>query len=136
MGTLSAVLLVQAVGAVVVPDRLRQLSEDGLERVDALDVRVLVAGGQQIARLDWQRWPDHCWIAVPVDGDVADIEDVIDVLAATGVQRAGFVGLDRDDIEAAGGTVQVGPGDTRLGTFTIEPSGAPLRVAEPYRCDG
>jgi hypothetical protein len=128
------VLAVQAAGAVVVPDRLRQLSEDAVGTVADLGPDVVVTGGGQVARLDWRQWPDRCWIAVPEDGGVDDARAVLGVLAESGVERVAYAAIDPDLLRAAGGRVEEDPTNRTVGLLTIPDPADRLGVSEPYRC--
>lgn len=134
-GTLCLALVVQAVGAVIVPERLRRLSQDGVEQVAALGPSVVIARGTQIPRLDWRSWPKRCWISIPDGGGPDDARAVLDVLARSGVPRASYAGIDPDLLRTAGASVTEGPDGYMIGTLDIE--AAPnRRIAAPYRCDG
>lgn len=107
-----------------------------MDRLIALGPDVFVAGGRQIARLDWQGWPERCWIAVPDDERAADARAVVEVLRASGVGRAAYAGLDPALLRAAGAAVEPAGGDLQIGTLTIADVTSPLTIEEPYRCHG
>lgn len=127
-------LLVQAAAAVVVPDRVRRDTAAAVGRVLDLGPRVLVTEGGQVARLDWQGWPERCWIAVPDDATPEDLRELLGVLARSGVRLAGYAGIDATLIEGAG--VDATPEGPRIGTLNVPPLPVAAPVSSPYRCGG
>jgi hypothetical protein len=135
-GVIVAVVVIQAVGAVVVPDRLRQLSEDGVARLVAQGPDVIIAGGTQLARLDWRGWPERCWIAIPEGGGDHATKEVLRVLASSGVERAAYAGVDPEHLRAAGAEVEADVSGRPIGVLTVPGAVAELDISSPYRCSG
>ena len=134
-GGLTALLAVQAVACVVLPDRMRENARKQLASVIALGEPVNIAGGQMIPRLDWRAWPDRCWISVPVTKTVADARGVLTVLKESGVSEAAYAGLDPDLLEDAGFVVRPDAGNRAIGVVEVPGADGPLEISPPYRCD-
>ena len=112
-----ALLIVTAVLGLVVTNEIRQINADALDRVGATGQPAVLVAGDQLARLDWHRWPERCWLS---EGD--DLEHAIEVLRTARVTRAAYVGFTPEQLEAAGaaGATPDRPG-ARLGTVEIGP---------------
>ena len=101
-----AVLAATALLAVVTTDEVRSLNAGAMDDVAALGEPVLLVRGDHLARLDWQGWPERCWLA-----DDGDLAGAIDVLARAGVARAAYVGFPQEVLDGAGVEARpAGPG--------------------------
>ena len=132
----AALLVVQAIGAVVVPDQVRRDTAAPVARVVGAGPDVLIAKGGQIPRLDLDGWAGRCWIATPDDAGADDLEAVLDVLRASGVQRATYVGFERAEVVSAGGTVERELPGLLAGIVDIPDPAAVALIATPYACTG
>jgi hypothetical protein len=130
-----SLLLVQAGGAIVMPDAVRRDTADAVAAAVSAGPDVLVANGGQIARLDLDGWPDRCWVATPDGAPPEAAADVLEVLADAGVRRASFVGFDEEDLRGAGLNVDHTVPGVRVSIVEVGGQG-PLRISEPYRCTG
>jgi hypothetical protein len=130
----AALLLgVQAAGAVMGPDRVREQSEAMLQEVRSLDQAVVLAGTRHLGRFDVDRWPDACWLAMEGPPNLEVLEDLVDVLRRSGIGQAAFIGIEPSMLEEAGASVGVRLGDD-LGVVWIEDSAADRSISAPYRC--
>lgn len=132
VGGILSVLAIQAVGAVVVPNELRQLSEAPIRTVAAQDATVVVTQGGQVARLDWRGWPQRCWIAAPEGYGDSDLRTVLQVLEESGIEAATYAGIDPNDLRRAGAIVE--PVEPGIGRVRFPQAAATLRIAAPYDC--
>jgi hypothetical protein len=131
----AALLVVQGVGALVVPDRIRTWTADSVAQVAAEGRGVVITEGTQVARLDWRSWPDRCWIAIPEGQGSDGVRTVVGALAAAGVPEAAYAGVDADALAAAGLAPEAAASG-RIGSVAI-PGAAPTpALLPPYRCDG
>lgn len=133
-GGVVSLLLVQAAGAIFVPDQIRDSARQRLASVTRLGQSVNVSGGQMIPRLDWRDWPNRCWIAIPHGGGAAEARAVLDVLASSGVAEAAYAGVDPDILEAAGAAVTPDKDNELVGTLRVPAGPADSGISPPYRC--
>lgn len=129
-----SLLAVQGIAAVIVPDEMRDAARQRLASVTSLGQSVNIAGGQMIPRLDWRSWPDRCWISIPADGDARDAAEVLAVLAASGVAKAAYAGVDPEILEAAGAELTPDADNELVGIVHVPGAGSRRRISPPYRC--
>jgi hypothetical protein len=96
----AALLGATAVLTLVVPDGVRRDNADGIEVVDATGADVVLVAGDQLARLDWARWPERCWLSA---GD--DLAGALEALRAAGIDRLGSLLVPVRDLRALGAEV-------------------------------
>ena len=131
---IAGLLVVQAGGAIVVPNQVRRHTADAVERVVAQGPDVLLTEGGQVARLDWQGWPRRCWLALPDGADPEDARAVLDVLGQSGVRRVTVAGVDRDLRGALGlSSATVGP---VVEVLEVPEGRVDATIAAPYTCGG
>lgn len=126
-------LVVQAAGALIVPQRLRELSERPMEVLAATGVPVLIADGRQIARLDPDGWPGRCWVSVPEGAEAAELRTLLRLLERSGVAEAMAVGFEPSVLGAAGAEVLEPVDGVTASRLRLNPSGE-ASVAEPFSC--
>lgn len=131
-GSVVVLLSIQATAAVVVPDRIRRDTADAVDRVVEIGPDVLITEGGQVARLDWQGWPERCWIALPDRATPRDVRELLGVLGRSGVRVAAYAGIEPTLLEGAG--VDFMPEGARIGTLKVPMLSGSASISSPYRC--
>ena len=130
----AALLAVQALGALVVPDRIRSWTAESVSSVAAQQQGVVITEGTQVARLDWRAWPDRCWIAVEEGSGPRGAREVAERLARAGVREAAYAGVDAAVLSEAG--LMPRPTSGRIGFVLIPDALRSPNLLPPFRCDG
>jgi hypothetical protein len=119
-----ALLAATALGSLVITDQIRETNLKVVHQVDAAGQPVVLVAGEQIARLDWSRWPERCWIS-----DGGNLRGAIAVREA-GVDQAAYVGFEPGDLAALGATARpVHPG-ALVGVVDLRAVPAPAALGE------
>ena len=97
----AALLAATALASLVITDQIRETNLSVVHQVDATGQPVVLVAGDQIARLDWSRWPERCWIS-----DRGDLRGALAALREAGVDHAAYVGFEPIDLTALGASAR------------------------------
>lgn len=129
---LVGLLGVQGAGAIIVPNQLRRHTAGAMERVTGQGPDIFMTEGGHVARLDWQGWPQRCWIALPEGADRHTVRAALAVLARTGVARVTVAGVSPALLRDAGVSLESGTAST--GVVEIPPTRVDATIPQPYLC--
>lgn len=118
---LVALLAAGGLLGLLVTNQVRSQNASAMATVASTSSQVVVVSNTQIARLDWRRWPERCWLST----EPHQFDDAEAVLDRAGISGAAYVLFDPDVLRRNG----LGPRPLRdaesIGTVGSGPTECP-----------